>query len=591
MLESYIVTLHQGESLDDFYNDMETPGGALYIPDRMVDVKMRRPKSQNTHYMLDESEADELKNDPRVAGVTLQSEIDNLIIEPAGYFIDNGDFDKNPFTVSNTKLNWGHLRHTEELNRVGWGYPADPGIIPSTIADVTITASGKNVDVLVVDGLIDPTHPEFQKNANGTGGTRVVQFDWYSLAPGLGLTVETNPEFFGGPFQYATITTPTRDSSYGIDHGHHVGSTAAGSTFGWAPEANVYNVHTIYGNAASDIPTSLLWDFILEWHTTKPINPETGRRNPTVTTNSYGNHFLHGVREGVSLSGGWPKSIGWRGVDFTPGRDLTRQELFDRGCSTRQVYQDPTIDISNHWVKSPYFSSALETDLGAAMDAGIIITSASMNENMTKVIDGDVDWDNWFAPQIAPTEGQKFRFMRRGNTAETRNDGRDISCGALSYYPYEFKADFSNTGSATDIFAAGQAITGATKLAGTTDNRGNGKIEKKQGTSMACPQVAGVLALLLEVNPSMTMIEAKQWMLENASNDQMSTVAIDDQNGVANNFNLRSGPNKLLQWKNFRPETGALYPRENLKARPLKDGSGSNTSLIAYPRRAIRRRG
>ena len=32
-MEEYVVTLRNKEDLDDFYNDMETPGGDLYIPD------------------------------------------------------------------------------------------------------------------------------------------------------------------------------------------------------------------------------------------------------------------------------------------------------------------------------------------------------------------------------------------------------------------------------------------------------------------------------------------------------------------------------------------------------------------------------
>ena len=51
-MEEYVVTLRNKEDLDDFYNDMETPGGDLYIPDRAVDLQLRRPISRNTHYML-----------------------------------------------------------------------------------------------------------------------------------------------------------------------------------------------------------------------------------------------------------------------------------------------------------------------------------------------------------------------------------------------------------------------------------------------------------------------------------------------------------------------------------------------------------
>ena len=65
-LKEYIVTLHDYQDLDEFYDDMETPGGSLYIPDRAVELVNRRPISRNTHYLLTAEEAEQLKNDPRV---------------------------------------------------------------------------------------------------------------------------------------------------------------------------------------------------------------------------------------------------------------------------------------------------------------------------------------------------------------------------------------------------------------------------------------------------------------------------------------------------------------------------------------------
>jgi hypothetical protein len=41
-LKEYIVTLHKHEDLDDFYQDMETPGGNLYIPERAAKITVAR---------------------------------------------------------------------------------------------------------------------------------------------------------------------------------------------------------------------------------------------------------------------------------------------------------------------------------------------------------------------------------------------------------------------------------------------------------------------------------------------------------------------------------------------------------------------
>ena len=56
--KDYIVTLKNKNDLDNFYDDMETPGGNLYIPDRSVEVADRRKISRNTHYYLTAEEAE-----------------------------------------------------------------------------------------------------------------------------------------------------------------------------------------------------------------------------------------------------------------------------------------------------------------------------------------------------------------------------------------------------------------------------------------------------------------------------------------------------------------------------------------------------
>ena len=70
-MNEYIVTCRSYEDLENLYDDMETPGGSLYIPDRAVDLVHRRSISRNTHYMLTEEEAAEVRNDERVIACEL----------------------------------------------------------------------------------------------------------------------------------------------------------------------------------------------------------------------------------------------------------------------------------------------------------------------------------------------------------------------------------------------------------------------------------------------------------------------------------------------------------------------------------------
>ena len=56
----YVVTLYNREDLEGFYTEMAENGFRL---------SKKRPISRNTHYWMTESQAEELKLDPRVWGV------------------------------------------------------------------------------------------------------------------------------------------------------------------------------------------------------------------------------------------------------------------------------------------------------------------------------------------------------------------------------------------------------------------------------------------------------------------------------------------------------------------------------------------
>jgi hypothetical protein len=81
-----------------------------------------------------------------------------------------------------------------------------------------------------------------------------------------------------------------------------------------------------------------------------------------------------------------------------------------------------------------------------------------------------------------------------------------ISVGAIERTPK--RASFSNYGTGLDVVAPGVSIT-------TTDRQGasgyniNGDYTTVDGTSFAAPQVAGVAALILSVNPSLTQQEVR----------------------------------------------------------------------------------
>lgn len=551
--KEWVVTLHNKEDLEDFYNDMETPGGNIYIPDRAVDLVNRRIISRNTHYMLTHDEAMKIKKDHRVWDVALREIID-LSITPMGYTIVNGEFDKS-WAGDADDINWGLLRHCEENNRSNWG-----GNGTSLVTDdLTITASGKNVDVVIVDGHIDPDHPEFAVNSDGSGGSRVNQFNWFSL---------TNAVSGGsnGTYNYDRSGSYTnaadRDDN---NHGCHCAGTVAGNTQGWARDANIYNISP-YGTNPNSLSSALMWDYIREWHNTKPINTETGRRNPTITNNSYGSTIKSRATAGTDgYTTGVPTSVTYRGTTFAPGRELTQAELQARG------FYAPSLTMT-----IPYYFSSREADMQDAIDDGIIIVASAGNASWRTVNSSDQDYNNSFKMAY---NGSTFDWWLHRGTGSGAGYAPVINVGATSNDTQEDKAPFSNVGSQVDIFAAGEAIQSSLHTGSYADPRDNSYyFGKYQGTSMSGPQVAGVLAILAESWQNINQSEAEKWIVNNANDGKMQDTEADDP---MDTNSLQGALNKYLRWRNQRPADGQSYPSKTLG---LRADSG-----LVYPRNRIQR--
>ena len=120
----WVITLHKHEDLESFYDDMETPGGNLFIPNRSVEVANKRPISRNTNYMLSYEEAELIKEDDRVWDIVPQSLINLQQIKPYGYKIENANFSKS--TVANAgHTNWGFVTHSDDTPRPNWSSPTN----------------------------------------------------------------------------------------------------------------------------------------------------------------------------------------------------------------------------------------------------------------------------------------------------------------------------------------------------------------------------------------------------------------------------------------------------------------------------------
>jgi hypothetical protein len=539
-LKEYVVTLHSRESLDDFYTDMETEGGTVYIPNRRVEVSNRRPNSRNTHYYLTDQEAEQLRNDPRVLAVELLPEQLGLAIRPA-YEQTSTNWDKSANNNSDYR-NWGLIRVVEGSQRSNWGSNSTA----TQTGTIVINSAGRNVDIVVVDGHFNPSHPEFAAAADGSGGTRVNQYNWFQHNPTV--TGGSAGTYVYTPYVDGANASRTDDN----DHGAHVAGIVAGNTHGWARAANLYNINP-YSTNPNVFNALYIFDYIRAFHNAKTVNPQTGRTNPTIVNNSWG-YFYE-----IPISG--IQSVNYRGNVVLSGGNLNSASL-----ATYGIINDGVTAV----IPARYY--ALDADVEDAIQDGIIMVGAAGNNSMKIDVDGGADYNNYF------TYNFNNIYYHEGTSPGTSPGS--ISVGAISTLVSEPKASYSNCGPRVDIYAPGSFIMSSINRTdqGVVDSRNASyNIQKFSGTSMASPQVAGVLACMMEIYPNMSQQQAMQYILGYAKTSQITDTA-----GNYTDFSsLQGSENKYLFYSRERALSGTTWPKTNYLVRPL--------SGVLYPRYKIKK--
>lgn len=549
-LIEFVVTLKNREDLESFYTDMETEGGDLYIPSRSVSVASRRAISRNTHYMLTNEEADQLRQDSRVAAV-MPAELERMAIRPFRDIISS--FDKSTL-ASNSYTNWAILRCTEGSQRSNWGSDGTT----NQSATVSFNETGKNVDVIIIDGHIDPAHPEYAVNADGTGGSRVNQLDWNTLSVAAGNIDNDGASVLSGTYVYTPYDDGATQRTDDNNHGAHVAGTACGNTQGWASDANIYNISP-YSTNPNTLDSYIMWDYIRAFHANKSVNLETGRQNPTVCNCSYGSALAF---DGTTF-GKITRAI-YRGVDTgVVSPNLSSAQLRANGIYDT-IAESPLI---------PFYSTAIAADITDALNEGIIVVAAAGNEYFNVADSTDQDYNNTFYATYLGTN--YFWYTHRGTTPAAVPGV--ICVGNVSQFLNETKRTSSNCGTRVDIYAPGSNILSSfnstTSFGGTSDTRNASyAIGKISGTSMASPQVCGVLACVLETYPDMTPAEALEYLVTYSKKDQVG----DTGGSTADLTSLQGSPNRYLFFVKERKTEGNVFPKLNYKPRP--------SSGLVYPR-------
>ena len=469
-MKEYVITCKSYDVLQSLYDDMETEGGTLYIPNRAVEVSNRREVSRNTHYRLTEQEAELIRHDKRVIACELTIE-ERPNVEPVFYGYTNTnmygvgvEFTKGYASVQRMNdRQWGHLHSagtTAQRRKGSWGNGTQ------VQDNVEIFNDGRHVDVVIVDGECAFDSDEW-RSLSDVNTNRFVQYDWFAEHPNVGV---------GGSYGYPTMTGTGMH-----DHGMHVGGTVAGQYYGWAPEANIYGL-----NFMGNYSVYYLFDWIREFHKKKPINPVTGRKNPTICNNSWG------FRDTSDWNINSVSSVTYRGVTYdanNPGPS---------GWSMYGLHKDFGIADSGAW---PIREAAVDADIEDAIAEGVVVVAAAGNSNHYCVREGHPDYNN-----IATISGIGTNTpMHRGATP---GSAKGVICvGALNTTSNFTRATFTNYGDRIDVFAPGVNILSVGGDGGYAGSAAlKGPITRPEypnnfdnmltfsGTSMASPQVTGILA-------------------------------------------------------------------------------------------------
>ena len=303
-------------------------------------------------------------------------------------------------------------------------------------------------------------------------------------------------------------------------HGTHVAGITAGRTYGWAKNARIFalKMKDLSGNGG--LSESEMFDAIIGWHN----NKTDGR--PTVVNMSWG---YGGYYSDFDILGGSYRGLVW-------GDNVARPE-YGMGALG-------TFPIRNY---------STDTGVEEMIAAGIHVCISSGNDGVKIDVPGGPDYNNYFV--FTDGMGNDFYYYQKGSSPYSKHA---LMVGSLDIEAYDAardeKAYFSNGGPGTDIYAAGMGIMSSMSTVNTLADEGyedapfhqdsDYKQANLSGTSMASPQIAGMIALFLQANPHATPAQMKAWVLANAGNSMWDA----NSNGMdyENGYSPWGGDNKVV---------------------------------------------
>ena len=535
----YIVTLYKHEDLEQFYSEM----GDYHLV-------MKRPMSRNTHYKMTEEQAEVLRQDPRVWDVQLPPEERGMkmfrdALNYTPYNI-NGDYWKNIFTgtISTNDRQWGHIHCAGDTAQRGKTIFGRDGVNLLTGNSIDVFNDGKHVDVVICDDPVSSDCSEWFSPT--TGLSRFVEYDWYSNLNSLVSTIDDDSQTLptGSYPNYVNNATNTES------HGNHVAGTVAGQHYGWAREANIYSMQVLSNLANQGTPVAglLMFDYLRAFHRTKAVNTDTGVKNPTITNHSWSYGYpLDDILEKESLDLADITQVIYRGTTYNSGNPNPS------GWTWAGLEAD--FGFASNKMRLNADNASVRADIEDAIEEGIVIIGSAGNNNFHMVADGDPDYDNRVS-----VSGLGTVFYNRGSTPA--NSLNAINVGSLSSYVNFRRSTYSNFGPLVDVFAPGDNIISAYNSNGQSDGKygANNYYQAISGTSMASPQVTGVIACLASYKPRFNQSDARAYLDKFSFYNDMTW---DMSGGLFDDNSCQKGsPDKYLIAKNPRQDVTGMISNQ-----------------------------
>ena len=463
-----------------------------------------------------------------------------------------------------TDFQWGHVHcaGTSSQRAKGTFGKRSAGATDEIVnTSVDIHNDGKHVDVVIVDGPMAYDSAEWKSPS--TNNSRFVQYQWFTELNSIVSSIDDDSQTL--PTGTITYLQGTANARY---HGMHVGSTVAGQYYGWAREANIYNMAITYAYDSGQRFSGLyVHDYLRAFHLNKAVNSTTGRRNPTITNHSYGSAYYM-QEDGGNFEFADLVSVTWRGTTYNSGNPNSS------GWTQSGVETDFGITFGAEYY--PAYSAAIAADVQDAIDDGVVFVGAAGNDNLLLAEYNDADWNNSLVYQYNASTQYSLYFCRGG--APNTPDVPVINVGALNNTRNFTRATFTQYGPGITVFAPGVSILGASGNTGTDDTKsgyGTGNYYTSiSGTSMASPQVCGVLATLATAKKRFSQSDAIGYIQRNS---ELNDMTFDTGNGSHGDNTCQKGsPNKYLLSKNPRPTSGMI---EDVKGE-------RKTSGMTFPRRS-----